>query len=402
MRTVGSREFLGIADDDGGSFSRPSFRSFSGRMSPVFLPSDSLIVSPNYASYSTDYGEESNRQIESYPSTRIPELSRSVIEVQVRKISEAKSEAAIYEPLCSILNQACLDLAGRDDKTVLVFIVNSTRKRLQTMPDLVGFFVARAIAEKILSGELERGHADWAEVPSVQELICIVERKSKTDAERPCKRHLLVLSRHRPASSTQYGFTVNRKMVRLIGLGLDEEFFWPEVEWTERDCIEKLYGLLTLVLDEAKKPIESLVPKLHRVIGWKNHTIGLYAVSVGDRQFLLSEIFAGRGNGRKTFVAVGAEKGKPEEARLFKYSWWKPGQPNRERRILEKLVGVPGVVQIDSDLSREAIATDQENGRQRNLLVLKTVGFSLTSCESIRAFLEAMYDLLEGEQPIIG
>ena len=73
-----------------------------------------------------------------------------------------------------------------------------------------------------------------------------------------------------------------------------------------------------------------------------------------------------------------------------------------ERRILEKLVGVPGVAQIDSDLSRDAIVTDQESGRQRNLLVLKTVGFSLTSCESIRAFLEAMYDLLEGEQPIIG
>ena len=103
-------------------------------MSPVFLPSDSLIVSPNYASYHTDYEEESNRQIEIYPPTRISELSRSVIEAQIRKISEAKSEVAIYELLRSILNQACLDLAVPDDKTVLVFIENS-RKWLQTMPE---------------------------------------------------------------------------------------------------------------------------------------------------------------------------------------------------------------------------------------------------------------------------
>ena len=54
-------------------------------------------------------------------------------------------------------------------------------------------------------------------------------------------------------------------------------------------------------------------------------------------------------------------------------------------------------MQIDSDLSRDAIVTDQESGQQRNMLVLKTVAFSLTSCESIRVFLEAMYDLLEGE-----
>ena len=382
-------------------------------MPSIFAPfKDSTILSPHYARdfpafYGVNKGLETNRQIEGYLSTRIPQPSRVAIQAEINTISNVELEKTIYEPLCTVLNRACLDLARPNDETVLIFIENS-RKGLQTMPgtntempDLVGFFVARDTAEKIVSGILKPGNAGYPEAPPAQELVCVVECKCKADADKQCKRYLFVLSRHRPSSSMQYGFIANKNMIRLIGLGLDEELVWPEVEWAMPDCIEKLYAFLSLVLEEAKKPIGFLVPRLYRVLGWKKHTFGLYTVNFEDRQFLLSEIFAGRGNGRKTFVAVGAEKGKPEEARTFKYSWCTPGRRHRERRILEKLVGVPGVVQVDSDLSRDAIVTDEESGRQRNLLVLKTVGFSLTSCESIRAFLEAMYDLLEGERPIL-
>ena len=58
--------------------------------------------------------------------------------------------------------------------------------------------------------------------------------------------------------------------------------------------------------------------------------------------------------------------------------------------------GTPGVVQIDEDLSNDSIETDTNSGRTRTLLVLRTVGKSLGSCRTVQEFLEAMYDLLEG------
>ena len=137
------------------------------------------------------------------------------------------------------------------------------------------------------------------------------------------------------------------------------------------------------------------VPKLNRVLRCKKYTFGMYTASIAEKLCLLLPIFSGRENGRKTFVALGAERHNQKEARIFKYSWRKKGEHDRERRILEKLVNVPGVVQMDSGLSQDAVDTDEASGGERNLLVVNTIGSPLCSCESVKAFLEAMYDLLE-------
>ena len=124
------------------------------------------------------------------------------------------------------------------------------------------------------------------------------------------------------------------------------------------------------------------------------------SATIAQTEFTLLPLYYGRGPSLKSFVASGVRtdgpQGNPDTVRVFKYSYCKGAQRGREFEILRKLRGVPGVVQVDQDLSCDSILKDEWSGRERSILALQTVGYPLCSCRSVLEFLEAMYDLLEG------
>ncbi len=69
---------------------------------------------------------------------------------------------------------------------------------------------------------------------------------------------------------------------------------------------------------------------------------------------------------------------------VFKY---REPQLGREHRLLKKLIGVPGVVQVDTEFSVDDLGTNDAD-RTRSLLVLKTIGRPLSSYKTILEFLE--------------
>ncbi|KAL5532344.1 hypothetical protein ACEPAF_5914 [Sanghuangporus sanghuang] len=356
---------------------------------------------PEFAAfYITHKGEEGNQEIEG-PLDEVEEGSRRILTSKVSIIKDTKVKMPIYEPLAAILSRICLDLAPDDVKEVLIFIENS-RSNLQVMPDtntekpdLVGFFVPRETSRRIVLGILTRKDPDWPVVPPTQGVVSVVECKVSANPDRQCLRYLFLLSRHKPETSVQYGLVANKRTFRLIGLGLDRQLMWEKVAWDNPQSIEKLYKLVRCIVDEATRGRPSAVPKLRDVFEVKKRTIGTYSVTLSGQKYRLLQLFSGRGNGQKPFIAIAASENKKSDARIFKYSWHKEKRYNRERSILEKLIGVPGVVQIDRALSIDSIEIDEESKRRRNLLVLKTIGYPLCSCSTVQDFLEAMYDLLE-------
>ncbi|KAL5532348.1 hypothetical protein ACEPAF_5918 [Sanghuangporus sanghuang] len=191
-------------------------------------------------------------------------------------------------------------------------------------------------------------------------------------------------------SKTGGAFAIFGRSFWLIGLGIGGRPIWRRVLWTDPKCIEKLYELVKRILDEATKERPSAIPRLGSVIQAEDRKITMHTVTPRDTKFRLRLC-----NGRKTFVAIGSTGNDPKDARIFKYSLYKENQRNRERVFLERLPGVPGVVQIDKVLSQMSVDTEEESVGKRNFLVLKTIGYPLCSCRSVRKFLEAMYDLLE-------
>ncbi|KAL5504986.1 hypothetical protein ACEPAH_7649 [Sanghuangporus vaninii] len=318
------------------------------------------------ASYVTHEGEEGNQEIEG-PLDEVEERSRRILTSKISIIKDTKVEMPIYEPLAAILSRICLDLAPDDGKEVVVFIENSS-SNLQVMPDtnteepdLVGFFVPRETSRRIVLGKLTRKDPDWPVVPPTQGLVSVVDCKISANPDRQCLRYLFLLSRHKPETSMQYGLVANKRTFRLIGLGLDRQLIWERVEWDGPQSIEKLYKLVRCIVDEATRGRPPAVPKLRDIFEVKKCTIGTYSVTLSGQKYCLLQLFSGWGNGQKPFIAIAASENKQSDARIFKYSWHKENRYNRERSILEKLIGVPGVVQINKTLSIDSIEIDEES-----------------------------------------
>ncbi|KAL5530961.1 hypothetical protein ACEPAG_3837 [Sanghuangporus baumii] len=259
----------------------------------------------------------------------------------------------------------------------------------------------RKIAEQMIS----RSNYD-NDIPPTQSIVCTVELKveasaRETSVRMQCLRYMFHVSRHNPSSSIVYGLFANVDLFQLFCLGLDHHAEWKEVDWADKDIIGKLYTCIDLIRDNAMKQIPVGGPKLvsNTRRNVENYYILSYPVEIDDRSFTLLPIFRGRGNGRKPFVAIAVpshgEDDNPNMVRIFKYAWYHDIQHGRERGLLTKLRGIPGVVQIDEALSQDSIDVDQWSGRVRSLLALKTIGYPLSSCTTVLEFLEAMYDLLE-------
>ncbi|KAL5483530.1 hypothetical protein ACEPAI_8762 [Sanghuangporus weigelae] len=244
---------------------------------------DSAFFAPEFAAfYSTHKGEQGNQKIEG-PLDEVEEESRRILTSKVSIIKDTKVEMPIYEPLAAILSRICLDLAPYDGKEVLIFIENS-RSNLQVMPntntekpDLVGFFVPRETARRIVLGVLTRKDPDWPVVPPTQGLVSVVECKVSANPDGQCLRYLFLLSRHKPEISMQYGLIANKRTFRLIGLGLDRQLMWERVEWDGPQSIEKLYKLVRCIVDEATRGRLPAIPKLRDVLEVKKRTIGTYS-----------------------------------------------------------------------------------------------------------------------------
>ncbi|KAL5499267.1 hypothetical protein ACEPAH_1785 [Sanghuangporus vaninii] len=317
-------------------------------------------------------------------------------------------ETQIYKSLSPALTQICLDLAEEyNDPKVLVFVDNSAC-RLRVMmdtgiekPDLVAFLVDADTARRVI-----RGNTKALSIPSALEIDSLGKSKLKEGevGDNQGLRYVFSNSRHHPASFLRHALIVNRSNFRLVSMGLDQQYWWPKAEWSDRKWLQKLYSYVNIIRMEAMRPLQESLPALEQVVDTMERAIGIYTATVGGKNFRLLSLFSGRGNGRKPFVAL-AVSTDDKETRVFKYSWFGKAQFDRERLLLETLKDAPGVVHIDSNLSQACLeenipyvpefGMDKEYIRKRSLLVLKTIGFPLCACESVLEFLECMYDLLE-------
>lgn len=382
-----------------------------------------------------DY-DEFNQELDEkeWTSQNVGEETRRIADEQIELMTGEGKDwevTPIVEPVLIILNRACFELTPEEANRVLVFIKNHDyRKKLddflkehtvfeETMeseragannnrPELVGLFVPRETARKMVAGEIGPEDPDWPSVPTTQRLASFVDCQTDTYAFpregkqlRRSRSHLRILMRHRTAYySSHHAFVVTKKSFRLVAYGIRGHFTWPRVRWSDEKCIEKLYVLVGRMLDEEIKACEKSlkIPRLESVLQVKkDRKVTIHTVTLKDQRYRLLELV----NRKVTFVGIGSTGNSPNDARILKYSWYSDDHPSREREFLERLIGTPGVVEIDSELSQEAVEVDEGRKLKRNLLALKTIGFPLGSCGSVREFLEAMYDLLEGARALL-
>ncbi|KAL5522452.1 hypothetical protein ACEPAG_8468 [Sanghuangporus baumii] len=337
----------------------------------------------------------------------ITKRRRKLISGSIQTMRSPDKENDMYASLANALTHVCMAIADNGNhKTCLVFRPNS-KSRIRAMPDsseielpdLVAFTVARRAAPSATRS--------LPKVPSAFELDGLLEDKVKAVAKEvnnQTLRYLFSDSRHHPASYLRHALIADKHHFKLVTLGLDHQFLWPEVQWLDEDWIEKLYSCVNIIVQEARREPPQSIPRLYEVIESHSKPIGVFKADVGGSEYCLLPTFCGRGNGRKPFVALGISTDSGN-IRVFKYAWYGETQLDRERTLLEKLKDSPGVVRIDTDLSQRvlednrtdipSIDLDEESIRKRTLLVLGTIGFPLCACESVQEFLEAMYDLLE-------
>ncbi|KAF8656847.1 hypothetical protein AX16_002394 [Volvariella volvacea WC 439] len=333
----------------------------------------------------------------------VPAQSNQVITQERSHITSSKGEWPKYRPMSTILTRISLDLSSALDSGVLVFVENSRHtiavqvESSMEKPDLVAFFAPRSLASKIANSTLSQAEQQSLHIPPAHQLVSVVEMKVKDNPESQCLRYLYVLSRHRPASYMQYGLIANKIWFRLICLGLDRQVAWPQVRWNDKDYIKHLYHYTKLILDEAKLRYPPEVPRLIKIIQVERRQLAYYTIRLGEKEFVLLPISTGWGNGRKPFVALASDGTSNKTTRVFKMAWYKKNQLGRESTILKKLEGMPGVVQIDRELSVDVIEAQGQDDkhRTRSLLAMKTMGSPLGSCGSVLEFLETMFDLLE-------
>ncbi|KAL5480888.1 hypothetical protein ACEPAI_9829 [Sanghuangporus weigelae] len=368
------------------------------------LVTHALFVS-EFAEFSTDYAGalEKGKELSRYDNAIGPHQQQRLNKLMKKvKATRRGNESSMYGTFAALLTSISLDLTRIDTEQVLIFVPNSERRlasvhgSADSKPDLVAFLVERKIAERMISRSSYDNH-----ISPAQSIVCSVELKVETSARMQCMRYMFHVSRHNPSSSIVYGLFANENLFQLFSLGLDHHVEWKEVNWADKDSIDKLYTCIDLIRDNAMKQIPVGGPKLISNTPFKveNYDILSYSADIDSRSFTLLPIFRGRGNGRKPFVAIAVpshgEYASLSMVRIFKYAWYHDIQHGRERNLLTKLRGVPGVVQIDETLSRTTIDVDGWSGRKQSLLALKSIGYPLCSCTTVLEFLEAMYDLLE-------
>ncbi|KAL5499268.1 hypothetical protein ACEPAH_1786 [Sanghuangporus vaninii] len=323
------------------------------------------------------------------------------LKTQLRKMVRAPAET-----ICRVLTTASLIVSPPAEVEVLVFLENSSsRIRLDVgdpsdKPDLVAFFASRQKAEQVAAGsgvELETGRAL---IPPSHHLVSVVVTRRRTDNVSQCRRYLLSLSSHKPASNLQFGLAIDEDGFTLVALGLDSYRTWPKVIWNHPAAIRRLCACMKVIYEVALKAMPVAVSKLTEVIEMESWAIGKYTVRAGDELFRLLPIYS-RGSGAKPFVALRVSE-REQDLRVFKNSWYNSEEEWQEYELLKRLADVTGVVHLDERLSIDSIETNESNlfeddvgTRTRHLLVLKTIGYPLCTCESVLEFLEAMYDLLE-------
>ncbi|KAL5523300.1 hypothetical protein ACEPAF_1567 [Sanghuangporus sanghuang] len=339
----------------------------------------------------------------------ITKRRRKLISDSIQTMRSPDKENDMYASLASALTHVCMTIADNGNhNTCLVFRPNS-KSRIRAMPDSNEIELPDLVAFTVTRRAAPSATRSFPKVPSAFELDGFLEDKVKAvvkEVNNQTLRYLFSDSRHHPASYLRHALIADKHHFKLVTLGLDHQFLWPAVQWTDEDWIEKLYSCVNIVVQEARRePLQS-IPRLYEVIESESKPVGVFKAEVGGSEYCLLPTFCGRGNGRKPFVALGISM-NGGNLRVFEYAWYGKTQLDRERTLLEKLKDSPGVVCIDTDLSHHVlednridipgIDLDEESIRARTLLVLGTVGFPLCACESVQEFLEAMYDLLEGE-----
>ncbi|EJD07178.1 uncharacterized protein FOMMEDRAFT_144912 [Fomitiporia mediterranea MF3/22] len=304
----------------------------------------------------------------------------------------------MYGPLAKALTLISLDVC-QDDKVIAFVPHHNVQLKVtdgsRDKPDLVGFIVERKNAERLVSVANYK-----IEVPSAHEIIVAVECKVEENPVLQGERYCYALARHRHGSSLQYGLIVNTNRFQLISLTLDGYGIWNPVNWKKNDQtpILKLYESIRLIWIEASEVRDKRVPVPEFLItldNGKSRSVALYTSYLDGKLFYLIPIFIGRGNGRKPFVTLAFAADDFQLHRAAKWSWHLDDNHSGERYFLEKLKDAPGVVRIDGQLSSDSVQRDPESNRKRTLVVMETIGRSVSSCKSVLEFLETMYDLLE-------
>ena len=241
--------------------------------------------------------------------------------------SSGKNAASLYAPISALLTRASIDLTPGKEEKVLVFVENSTSvfrvnpKDSTDKPGLVAFLADRNTALKITERDLTRRGSLPILVPSTHFLLSVVAVRVKSDPTDQCLRYLVVLFRHRPENSVVHGLIVNGDYFGLAAQRLHRQELWPEVYWSDKGQIDKLYDYLSIIIKETRRDFPLEVPKLVSAVDTGSHTTCIYSAHILGENFFLSPIFTGRGNSsRKAFVTIAHKEGSNDDKRIFKYS----------------------------------------------------------------------------------
>ena len=359
-------------------------------------PSSSLLNPLN------EGGPQQGRKSETFREMSIHPSKRNRIEELLGKVRDKEScKLSVCKALSALLTSVSLDLPTADSGTVLIFASNYSQElgNLVVRPDLLAFLGDRDTAVSVASGAT----TSLDDMPPRQSIICPVEVSSDGTGTAQIENYMSDVARYDPNSTIQYGIYASREGFVLFAIGLADFTHWENVEWDHPNCANKIYSCVEIIRESrtSSKQIPPTIPRLisNFSLEFEHWRLFLYKAMASHTSFTLLPLSFGRLS-RKPFVAIAVasdgERDKPDIVRIFKYSWYQEKHRGRERNLLLKLRGVPGVVQIDESMCSDLIDVDEWSGAVRSRLALKTIGYPLCSCESALEFLEAMYDLLEG------
>ena len=317
---------------------------------------------------------------------------------QIYSMISAKRQADMYRPLSVALNLLGLEVSLPHEEKVVVFVPCSTgslrvQEGLAPKVDLVALLASRDASLEVIKGDRVS-----TTTPGAHEALAIVEISTSNDLMDYCLHYTVITAQNRASPASQFGLAVTKQWFRLLEVGLD---FWrpyQRVDWQSESCIEELYCCVKLIKNEAMRlhNARSMTPRLNCTLRTRRTLLPTYCVTANRKRYDLFPVSIGRDPSRRPFVALASRGEHLKDARILKYSWRQEDKPHIEYQILKKIQDVPGVIQVDDKLCSSRADYDPCSGFVREILATKVPGSPLCSCKSVKEFLEAIYDLLEG------
>ena len=251
----------------------------------------------------------------------------------------------------------------------------------------------------------------------------IIEVKAKAAAASNIKEDVLQLikyfftaSRYQPRHAAYRGVLAYRDGFITVHYFPDIAVYSQTYKWKDKVALNVLADLFNTQLPFTTKEFRSCIVSEHE---WLGNISSRLQYTSGNNVYQLFDLFHGLGWNRNTYIGLGIPMGtgvnKSRDCRVFKHGWYDIRRSTNEYEVLKHIFHpadgkkrcTAGIIRPDLELCRiikdseevpELFDADNEEIPARDDIVVsfKTIGETLASCRSVRQFLMAMYDLVEG------